>query len=121
MTALQTAIKVAITAVVVVVVAEVSKRDVPAAALLASIPLTSVLAILWMHQDGASADEVASFASEILWLVLPSCALFVVLPALVRRGMDLLPALGLGLAATALAYALVLAFRARASGLDPLG
>ena len=116
MSLLQSGIKVGITAVVVVLVAEVSKRDVPAAALLASIPLTSVLAMLWMHQGGAEAADVASFATEVLWLVLPSCALFVVLPLLVQRGWEVVPALGVGLVATAVAYALVLLLRARAVG-----
>jgi hypothetical protein len=116
MTLLQSGIKVGITAIVVVIVAELSKRDAPAAALLASIPLTSVLAMLWMHQGGAEATEVAAFATEVLWLVLPSCALFVALPMLVQRGWDLVPALGVGLVVTAMAYALVLLLRARMVG-----
>lgn len=72
-------LKVLITAVLVVSIAEVGKRSTLWAAVLASLPLTSVLAFVWMHLDGQTNRQVAELASGIPWLVLPSLLLFWVL------------------------------------------
>ena len=64
------AIKIAVTAVVAVAVAEVAKRSPVWAALLASLPLTSILAFVWLYADTGDGERVAELAQGILWLVL---------------------------------------------------
>ncbi len=83
---LEAAVKVIITSVLVVAIAEVAKRSSLFAAILASIPLTSVLAMIWLYLDTGDAEKVATLASGIFWLVLPSLALFIALPLLLRAG-----------------------------------
>ena len=68
---LAAAIKVAITAVLVVAISEVAKRSSLLGAVLASIPLTSVLAMVWLYADTGDAHKVADLATGIFWLVLP--------------------------------------------------
>jgi hypothetical protein len=80
------ATKVIVTAVLVVAIAEVAKRSSFAAAILASIPLTSVLAMVWLYADTGDSEKVAMLAAGIFWLVLPSLALFIALPLLLRAG-----------------------------------
>jgi len=80
------ALKVAITALVVVAIAEVAKRSTFVAAILASLPLTSVLAMIWLYADTGDAQKVADLARGIFWLVLPSLALFIALPLMLRAG-----------------------------------
>ena len=81
---LQYAVKVAVTAVVVVAVTELGKRSSFWGAALASLPLTSLLAFVWMRRDGAAPEQIASLSTSIFWLVLPSLVLFLALPALLR-------------------------------------
>ncbi|MGZ5822603.1 MAG: DUF3147 family protein [Hyphomicrobium sp.] len=88
-------IKVLVTAALVVAIAEVAKRNTFAGAVLASIPLTSVLALIWLYADTGDTEKVAALAGGIFWLVLPSLALFVALPLMLRSGWPF----GLGLAA----------------------
>ena len=75
-------IKVVVTAVVVVAVAEIAKRSPLWAALLASLPLTSLLAFVWLYLETGETEPVATLSHSILWQVLPSLVLFVSLPLL---------------------------------------
>jgi hypothetical protein len=99
---LAVATKIIVTAVLIVAIAEVAKRSTFAAAILASIPLTSVLAMLWLYADTGDSEKVAQLAGGIFWLVLPSLALFIALPLLLRAGWPFWASL---LASTALTVA----------------
>ena len=101
-------LKVLITSVVVVAISELSKRSTLAAAVLASLPLTSLLALMWVYRDTGSAMQAAGLARGIFWLVLPSLAFFLVFPAVVRAGYGFWSAMGAGTCATLLAYAAML-------------
>ena len=72
--------KVLITALLVAAISELGKRSSLAGALLASLPLTSLLALMWLYRDTGSALQAAELAKGIFWLVLPSLALFLVFP-----------------------------------------
>ncbi|HEX9881943.1 MAG TPA: DUF3147 family protein [Hyphomicrobium sp.] len=79
-------LKVVITALVVVAIAEVAKRSTFVAAIVASLPLTSLLAMIWLYADTGDTHKVADLAGGIFWLVLPSLALFIALPLMLRAG-----------------------------------
>lgn len=108
------AIKVAVTAIVVVAVAEIAKRSPVWAALLASLPLTSLLAFVWLYVDTGESERVAQLSQDILWLVLPSLVLFVTLPLMLRAGWGFWTSLASSCAATAGAYLVMIWVLARA-------
>jgi len=110
---LATAVKVAVTALLVVAISELAKRSSLLAAVLASIPLTSVLAMIWLYADTGDAEKVASLATGTFWLVLPSLLLFIALPLLLRAGWPFAPSLGIACGLTAAAYFLMLAILKR--------
>ena len=93
-------VKVAISALLIVAIAEISKRSSLAGALLASVPLVSVLAMIWLYIDTRDSERVASLASGIFWLVLPSLALFLALPLLLRQGVNFYLSMGLSMLLT---------------------
>jgi hypothetical protein len=101
----QYGIKVAITAIVVVAISELAKRSSFWGALLASLPLTSLLAFVWLYLDSRDAGRVASLSTDIFWLVLPSLPLFLVLPALLRAGWNFWLCLLVSCSVTAACYA----------------
>ncbi len=104
----QYALKVLITALVVVAVSETAKRSSLIAALIASLPLTSLLAFVWLYLDTHDSARVAALSSDILWLVLPSLVLFAVLPVLLRLGWNFWIGLGAASTCTAIAYGVTL-------------
>lgn len=97
-------IKVLVSAAVIIAVTEISKRSSFWGGLLASLPLTSLLAFVWLYRDTRDPAQVAALSWSILWLVLPSLVLFVVLPVLLKRGVAFTPSLAAALAAMLAAY-----------------
>ena len=57
------AIKIAVTAILVVAISEVAKRSSLLGAVLASIPLTSVLAMIWLYVDTGDPEKAAELAT----------------------------------------------------------
>jgi hypothetical protein len=96
--------KVAITAVLIVAVSEIAKRSSFWAAAIASIPLTSLLAFVWLYVETGDIDRVAALSQGIFWLVLPSLVMLLMLPLLLRAGWSFWPSLACSAAATAAAY-----------------
>ena len=99
--------KVAISAALIVAVSEIAKRSSFWAAALASLPLTSLLAFVWLYVETGDTARIAALSHGVFWLVLPSLVLFLVLPFLVRAGWNFWPSLVVASAATAVAYALL--------------
>jgi len=91
-----------------VAIAEIAKRSSGFAALLASLPLTSLLAFMWMHLEGAESASIADLSGQIFWLVLPSLVLFILLPLLLKQGFGFWLSLALSVIATVLCYFIML-------------
>ncbi len=100
----QYTLKIGLSALILVAVAEIAKRSTFWAAALASLPLTSVLAFVWLYLDTGDVQKITALSGSIFWLVLPSLVLLVVLPMLLRNGWGFWLSLALSSAATALAY-----------------
>ena len=101
-------IKVVISAVLIVLVSEISKRSSILGAVLASLPLVSLLAFVWLYYETGDTQRIARLSFDIFWLVIPSLALFLVLPWLLRRGVYFWPSLLIACGATVACYGLML-------------
>lgn len=97
--------KIAISALLIVAVSEIAKRSSFWAAALASLPITSLLAFIWLYVETGDTGKIAALSQGVFWLVLPSLVLFLVLPLLLRAGWGFWPSLAAASSATALAYA----------------
>jgi len=97
---LQFIVKCVVSGVLVAVVAEVAKRSPTFGAVVASLPLISLLAFLWLWHDTGDKEQIAALAQGTFWFVLPSLPLFLVLPALLRGGVGFWPSLGAACALT---------------------
>ncbi len=96
------ALKVLVSAVLIVAVSEIAKRSTFIGGLIASLPLVSILAFVWLYVDTRSAEKIAALSYSIFWLVLPSLSLFVALPWLLKKTGNFYLSLG-GAIATMLA------------------
>lgn len=97
-------VKILVTVVVVVAVSEIAKRSSFWGALVASLPLTSLLAFVWVYLETGNAQTVASLSQGIFWLVLASLPLFVLLPFLLRNGWSFWPGLMIACGVTVAVY-----------------
>jgi hypothetical protein len=90
------AIKALISGVLIAAVSEVAKRHPGFGGLIASLPLVSVLAMIWLWRDTHDPVRLAAQATGTFWFVLPSLPMFLLIPALLRRGVAFWPALAAG-------------------------
>lgn len=98
-------IKVVLSAFVIATVAEVSKRSTLIGGIVVSLPLTSILSLIWLYMDTKDVTKVAQLSNSILWLVLPSLILFLVLPLMLKTKAGFTISLLTACTATALGYA----------------
>ena len=99
-------LKVLVSALVIAGASELARRYSVIGALLASLPLTSILAMVWLWRDGEPTAKIADFSASIFWLVLPSLLLFISMPLMLRAGYGFWSSLGAGCALTLLGYAI---------------
>jgi hypothetical protein len=78
-------LKIALSALLIWGISEISRRNTSAAALLASLPLISLLSMIWMYHDTRDVAGIAAFSWSVIWYVLPSLILFALLPPLLLR------------------------------------
>jgi hypothetical protein len=100
-------VKATLSGIIVALVSEVARRSPGIGALIASLPLVSLLAIVWLWRDTGDPVRIAAHAEATFWYVLPSLPLFLVLPTLLRRGVTLWPALAIGCLLTIVLYGLM--------------
>jgi hypothetical protein len=100
-------IKAAISGMIVALVSEIARRHPGWGGLVASLPLTSLLAMVWLWRDSGDSLKVAELASSTFWFILPSLPLFVVLPMLLRSGLAFWAAMAIVVAGTLALYALM--------------
>ncbi len=101
-------LKAALSGVIVSIVSEVAKRYPGFGGLIASLPLVSVLGMIWLWRDTGDPDRMAAHASATFWFVLPSLPMFLLIPELLRRGVGFWPSLLAGCLLTVALYSLMI-------------
>ncbi len=100
-------IKAALSGVIIAIVSEIAKRNPGFGALIASLPLVSLLGMLWLWRDKPDVPNMAAHVEATFWFVLPSLPMFLLIPALLRNGFGFYVALVLGCVLTVLLYGLM--------------
>ena len=77
--------KLVVSALLIVLISEIAKRYTWIGGFLASLPIVSYLAMIWLYVDTRDTQKIASLATSIFWLVLPSLSMFIALPLLLKR------------------------------------
>ena len=101
------AIKAALSGILIAVISEVAKRYPGFGGLIASLPLVSLLGMIWLWRDKPDALNMASHAEATFWFVLPSLTMFLLIPAMLRHGMGFWVSLIAGCILTIALYSLM--------------
>ena len=97
-------VKCAVSGLLVAAASTAARRYPGFGALIASLPLVSVLGMMWLWRDRPDAANMADHAQATFWYVLPSLPMFLLIPALLRRGTPFWAALAAGCVLTVLLY-----------------
>ncbi|ANY19295.1 hypothetical protein A6F68_00766 [Tsuneonella dongtanensis] len=85
-------------------ISEIGRRLPATAAIVASLPLVSVLGMVFLWQAKPDAENMAIHSAATFWYVLPSLPMFLAIPVMLRSGMNFYLALALGCALTVVLY-----------------
>ena len=107
------AIKALVSGIIVAAVSEIARRYPTTGALVASLPLVSVLGMLWLWNDKPDRANMAVHSAATFWYVLPSLPMFLVIPGLLRAGLNFHLALSLGCLLTIALYLAMIALAPR--------
>ena len=105
---MQTIIKILISSGIILLVLEIAKKDNLFGSSIASIPLVSVLSMIWLYVDTNDINKVKALANGILWMIVPSMSLFIVLPMLINYGIQFYLSLTISILVTMVCYLLTI-------------
>jgi hypothetical protein len=111
-------VKYLVTAAVVVIVSEFAKRSDKVGALIAALPLVTLLTLVWLYIEKQPAQKIANHAWYTFWYVVPTLPMFLAFPRLLSKW-GFWPALALSAVITVAAFA-VFAAAVRKFGIDLL-
>ncbi len=101
-------LKVVISAILIVAISELSKKNTLIASILASLPLVSILAFIWLYIDTKDVEEISRLSYGIFWLVIPSLVLFIALPVFLNYGFSFYGSLFIAIVLTIVSYYLMI-------------
>ena len=107
------AIKALVSGLIIAAVSEIARRFPTTGALVASLPLISVLGMLWLWNDKPDRANMAVHSAATFWYVLPSLPMFLLIPALLRAGLNFHLSLALGCLLTVALYLAMIALAPR--------
>ena len=79
-------VKIVVTALIIVLVNKIQLVNDRLSALLIALPFTSLIAMIWMHQEKQTTTRIANHAEGTFWFVLPTLPMFLILPWMLRSG-----------------------------------
>lgn len=106
-------VKLLLSAGIIVIVSEVAKVSPGLGALIKSLPLISILAMIWLYVDTQDNTKIAELSVSTFWLVLPTLPMFLVLPALLRSGMGFYASLSVSIGVMLACYLVAIPILAR--------
>lgn len=102
----QLVLKAVVSGLLIAAASEAARRSPAVGAILISLPLTSILALIWLYRDTGDPAAVRSLSWSILLMVIPSAVFFIALPLLISAGWPVPTALLAAAALTAAGYPL---------------
>tara|TARA_Y100001935_G_C17232548_1_gene471213 strand:+ start:621 stop:968 length:348 start_codon:yes stop_codon:yes gene_type:complete len=103
-------LKTLISAIIIVAVSEIAKRYTWTAAIIVSLPLTSLLAFVWLYWDTKDTQKVIELSYSTIIMSLPSFIFFIILPLLLKFKQNFILSLIISIISTAIAYAIFMYF-----------
>ena len=100
--------KAVLSGIIIVAASKVAERSPFYGAFIVSLPLVSILTLVWLWRDTADSEKVAALSEGAFWLALPTLPMFLLLPVMLRHGFAFWHALAVSSAFTAIFYALAI-------------
>lgn len=103
-------IKITISAFLIVLISEIGKRSSTIGGILASVPITSFMAFIWMYSESKDVKAIIDLSTDIFWLVIPSLVFFLIFPVLLKKEVNFYLAMGLSATVMIICYYIMIFF-----------
>ncbi len=107
------AVRALVSGVIVAIVAIIARRYPAMGALIASLPLISILAMIWLWRDTGDTELLAGHVQATFFYVIPSLPMFLVIPIMLRQGINFWTSLSAGILVTIILYIATIPIAAR--------
>tara|TARA_R110000772_G_scaffold39727_12_gene93188 strand:- start:1473 stop:1823 length:351 start_codon:yes stop_codon:yes gene_type:complete len=107
------AVRAIISGVIVAIVAIMARRYPAMGALIASLPLISILAMIWLWRDTGDTELLAGHVQATFFYVIPSLPMFLLIPMMLRQGINFWASLTAGILLTIILYIVTIPIAAR--------
>ena len=97
-------IKYAVTAFIIVAVSEVAKRADRLGAFLASLPLVTIMIMIWLYIENEKTEKISNHAYYTFWYALPTLPMFLLMPWMLNRGIHFWVSLGASILLTVICF-----------------
>ncbi|ABC78008.1 DUF3147 family protein [Syntrophus aciditrophicus] len=97
-------LKIVITVIFITAISEVSKKSSIIAAVMASLPVISIIAMMWIYIDTKDIEKISLLSKQLSWMVLPSLIFFISLPIFLKHGFSFYSGLTSSMILTATGY-----------------
>ncbi len=110
---IQIIIKLFLSSGIIIIVSEIAKKNTFLGGLIASIPIISVLSIIWLYIDTKDIQKIETLSNSILWMIIPSISLFISLPIFLRWGINFYLSIVISILITICCYSLAILLLSR--------
>lgn len=78
-------VKYLVSAAVIVAVSEIAKHSDKIGAIISSLPLVTIMVMIWLHLEKQGSAKIGNHAYYTFWYVLPTMPMFLLMPWLMER------------------------------------
>ena len=108
-----------VTAGLVVLISELAKRSDKVGALVAALPMVTVLTLFWLYFENQSSEKIANHAYYTFWYVIPTLPMFLVFPWRIAK-FGFWGAMGISVLLTIVCF-VMFAYAVKSIGVDLIG
>ena len=102
--------KTILTAIIIIIVSEVAKRSSLLAAIIISIPLTSLLAFIWVFWETKDSEKIIDLSYNTMIMSVPSFTFFIILPIMLKFKFNFSISIIISILSTSIAYYIFIYF-----------
>ncbi|RDU37826.1 hypothetical protein DRW41_08385 [Neobacillus piezotolerans] len=93
-----TIVKIFVSAAIIAVITEISRRYPVQGGIIAALPIVSVLSIFWLYLQGEHIEKLSKFALGVVWGIPSTVVMLVIIGLALKNSIHLFVSLGLGVA-----------------------
>jgi len=96
-----------ITAFLIVLISEIAKKSDKLGALISSLPLVTILVMIWLYFENQGTEKISQHAYYTFWYVIPTLPMFLIMPYTLSKGFNFWQSIGISILCTFVCFVIV--------------